>query len=119
MVLVFNLTVNLTNIAVNVKLISHCVFNAKLMLTELSNFQNIFVFVLMDSMKELMELANHAQVDVLSVHLPLNVTHVLLKLLTIMTEHATVLLEHSSKSLPTVSDIANNVFNTVINVQTD
>lgn len=57
---VFNPTVNQTNIAVNVKPILLFVFNVMPMQTELLNFQNTFVFVLMVSMKELMEHVHHA-----------------------------------------------------------
>lgn len=98
---VFNPTVNPTNIAVNVKPILPFVSNVMLMPTELSNFQNTSVFVLMDSMKESMELVSHAVKVVPSVHLQLNVTAVLLKPLTTVMEHANAQLEHSSKSQPT------------------
>lgn len=99
---VFNLTVNQTNIAVNVKLILPFVFNVKPMPTEPSNFQNTFVFVLMDFMKMLMEPVSHVMMVVLNAHHPQNVTIVLLKPLTMVMEHVNVLLELSSKFQPTV-----------------
>lgn len=98
---VSNQTVNLTNIAVNVNLILLFVSNVKPTLTESSNSQNIFVFVLMDSMKLLMEPVNHVMTVVLSAHHQLSVTAVLLKLLTMVTEPVNVPLEHSSKFQPT------------------
>ena len=114
---VFNQTVNLINGAHNVKPILLYVFNVKLTLTELSSSQNIFVFVLMVSIKLLMELVNNVQMDVLNVHLQPIVLLVLLKLHQITMEPVNVLKEPISVLQPTVLDIANNVFNIVINVQ--
>jgi methanogenic corrinoid protein MtbC1 len=53
------------------------------------------VFVLMVSMKQLMEHVSHAQMAVLNVHLLQNVMHALLKPLTMEMEHVNVHQEHS------------------------
>ncbi len=119
MELVSNPTVNLTSIAVNAKPILPCVFNVKLMLTELSNSQNTFAFALMDSMKELMELVNHVLLDVLNVLQPQIVSAVLLRPPITVMEHVNVLQDSISVFLPMELDIVSNVSNIVTSVQMD
>ena len=66
-----------------------------------------------------MELARPAQMVVPSAHLPPSVMPVSFKPPTTETEHAHVLLELSSESLQTLSDCANNVFNTATSATMD
>lgn len=116
---VFNPTVNQINGALNVRLTLPCVSNAKPTSTESSNSPNTFVSALMVSTKQPTELVLLAQQDVPSAHQPPSATLVLPKPPTMETEHANALLELSLESPPTVSDTANNVFNTVMLATTD
>ncbi len=70
-------------------------------------------------MKQRMELVKYVQMDALNVHPLLIVLHVLLNQLPIVTELVNAQMELSSVLLRMVSDIANNVFNIVKDVQTD
>lgn len=114
----FKATVNLTSTALNANPTWPCVFNVKLQSTESSSSQSTSVFALTVSTKTRTEHASHAQKAAQSVHLQQNVTLVLLKPPTTVTELVDALLEPSSEFQQTTSDIANNVSNTATSVET-
>lgn len=106
---VFKVIVKLINTALNVILIFLYAHNADHHSTESLNYLNIFVSVIMDSMKTLMVLANHVDQVVQNVLQLLIVYHVSFNLHQIIMETVHVLLEHSSLSQMLVLDIVKNV----------